>query len=303
MISFDDFKTEDEYLDFLESLDQKVHRKQTLSLDEQEFLCKCVSYEYQKTLSFCDNLRFKRLFLKHFDSNQKGYSLENYEKVDLNIFLCHWEELMKKENHTENLLNVLAIETRSELKKILPNFSLFDKIFRRKEYRARQHEIIGYSKFAYIKIKSIFSGIGDNKVETKLNGNKIEIDEYSLAHIYMRHYAEQVRPYETDDKSYFTPEIEIENVPFVIKEIIDAIETSGVYGKDGFNNINVRYKNRDYKIYCKKVTKQAKGVGNIEVNRVNTFYPIELKQDTDQLLNYILNKINSQLAGYLKKTP
>jgi hypothetical protein len=257
-------------------------------------------------LSFCDDLRFKRLFLKRFDSNQKGYSLENHEGVDLDIFLCRWEDLMKKENHTENLLNVLAIETRSELKKILPNFSLFDKIFRRKkcrkEYRARQHEIIGYSKFAYIKIKSIFSGIGNNKVETMLNGNKIEIDEYSLAHIYMRHYAEQVRPYKTDDKSYFTPEIEIENVPFVIKEIIDTIETSGVYGNDEFNNINIRYKNRDYKIYCKKVTKQVKAVGNIKVNRVNTFYPIELKQDTDKLLNYSLNKINSQLAVYLKKT-
>ncbi len=303
MINFDAFKSEDEYLIFLKSLDQKVHRKQTLSLDEQEFLCKCVSYEYQKNLSFCDDLRFKRLFLKHFDSKLKGYSLENYEEVDLSVFLCHWEELIKKENHTENFLNVLAIETRSELKKILPNFSLFDKVFRRKEYRARQHEIIGYSKFAYIKIKSIFSGIGGIKLETKLNNTKIEVDEHSLAHIYMRHYAEQVRPYETDDKSYFTPEIEIENVPFVIKEIIDAIESSGVYTKDDLNNINIRYKNRDYKIYCKKVTKQVKGIGNIEVSRISTFYPIELKQDIDKLMNYNLYKINSQLSVYLKKTP
>jgi hypothetical protein len=301
MISFDEFRSEDEYLNFLESLDQKMRRKQTLLLDEQEFLCKCASYEYQKTLSFCDDLRFKRLFLKHFDSTLKGYSLENHEEVDLNVFLCNWEELMKKENHTENLLNVLAVETRSELKKILPNFNLFDKIFRRKEYRARQHEIIGYSKFAFIKIKSIFSGIGNRKVETTLNGVNIEIDEFSLSHIYMRHYAEQVRPYETDDKSYFSPEIEIETVPFVIKEIIDSIEASGVYAKDELNNINIKYKNRDYKIYCKKVTKQVRGIGNIEVNRVNTFYPIELKQDIDKLKDYDLNKINNQLSVYLKK--
>lgn len=303
MISFDDFKTEEEYQIFLHGLDDRVRKGDTLTLDEQTFICKCITYDYQKTLAFCDDLRFKRLFLKHFDSTLNCYILPNHEKEDLSVFLNEWEEVVKKENHKENLLKVLAIETRLELKKILPNFNLFDKIFRRKEYRARQHEIVGYSKFAYIKIKSIFSHIGNNKVETTLNGSQIEIDEYSLAHIYMRHYAEQVRPYDTEDKSYFTPEIEIEKVPFVIKTIIDVIEASGIYSTNDISNISVKYEDRDYKIYCKEMKKQVKGGSIAIVNRVNTFYPIELKQDIDKLLNYNLHKINSQLSVYLKKTP
>lgn len=301
MINVDDFTTEEEYQAFLDVLNKKAHQKQELTSDEQDFFCRCASYDYQKAFPFCNDVRFKRLFLKRFDSQQNGYRLKAFEEQDLNVFLDEWETLMKKENNKERLMNVLSVETRKELKKILPNFSLFDKVFRRKEYRRRQHEIIGYAKFAYIKIKSIFEKIGSNKLDTRLNGTDIEIDEQTLAHVYMRHYGQLVRPYDTSDKSYFTPEVKIEKVPSVIKEIIDLIEARGIYANDDLRNINVNYKNRDYKIYSKDATKQVKGIGNVVVTRVSTFYPIELQQEVDNLGDYNLIKINNYLSVYIKK--
>lgn len=301
MISFDDFATEKEYQEFLEGLYKRVQNGENLSLDEQNFMCKCMTYEHQKSLSICDDLRFKRLYLKSFDSKQKNYELEEFEEEDLKSFLDEWKKEMKKENHKDGFMNLIAKETRLELKKIFPNFELLNKIFRHKKYRAEQYEIIGYSKFAFIKIKSVFAEIGDNKIETELNGNKIEIDEYSLIHIYFRHYAQLVKPYNTDDKSYFTPEILVEEVPTILDKIIKDIDASGLYVNDDFNNLNFKFKNRDYKVYCRKATKQIKGVGNVKVNRVNTFYPIELKEDKDKLKNYNLVKVNDDLSVYAKK--
>lgn len=291
MIRFEDFKSEDECLDFLQELKIKAENKQTISLDQQEFMCRCLNNDGQKAFTFCDDLRFKQLFLVHFDSSLKGGAMEKSEKDDLRDFVVEWESLMKKENHKEPLMNHLAVETRSELKKVLPNFSFWNRFFCRDDYQKRQHEIIGYSKFAYIKIKSIFTNIGRNSEEMVLNGNKIEVNEFTLAHIFMRHYAEQVRLYMTDDKSYFTEEVEIEQIPFVIRDIINAIEVSKFYTVDDFKDINVKYKNRDYKIYCIKYIKQIKGKGNIETNRVNTFYPIELHKDLENLKNYELKRM------------
>lgn len=301
MISFDDFATEKEYQEFLENLYARVQKGEILSLDEQNFMCKCMTYETQKPLSICDDLRFKRLFLKSFDSKQKSYELEQFEKEDLKSFLDEWEEEMKKGNHKDSFMNLIAKETRLELKKIIIDPQLLENTFHQKKYRTEQYEILGYSKFAFIKIKSVFAEIGDNKIETELNGIKIEIDEYSLIHIYFRHYAQLAKPYNTDDKSYFTPEITVEEVPVILDKIIKEIDASELYINDNLNNLNFRFKNRDYKVYCRKVTKQIKGVGNVEVIRVNTFYPIELKEDKDKLKNYNLIKVNDNLSVYLKK--
>lgn len=301
MISFDDFATEEEYQDFLENLYQRAQKSESLTLDEQSFLCKCMTYEHQKSLSFCDDLRFRRLFLKSFDSKQKGYELEEFEKEDLKSFLGEWKVEMKKENHKDGFMNLIAQETRLELKKIFPNFELLNKIFRHKKYRDEQYEILGYSKFAFIKIKSIFAEIGDNKIQIELNGHSIEIDEYSLIHIYFRHYSQLTKPYNTDDKSFFTPEIVFEDVPNILKDIIKQINVSGIYANDDFNNINFNFKGRDYKIYCRQVTKQIKGIGNVQVSRVNTFYPIELQEDKEKLKNYNLIRINNELSVYIKK--
>lgn len=301
MISFDDFDTEEKHQEFLEGLYTRFQNGENLTLDEQEFMCKCMTYEHQKSLPICNDLRYKRLFLKKFDSKQKNYELEDYENEDLKFFLDEWKKEIKKENHKDRFMNLIAQETRLELKKIFPNFELLNKIFRHSKFRDEQNEILGFSKFAFIKIKSIFTEIGDNKIETKLNGNRIEIDEYSLIHIFFRHYAQLVRPYNTDDKSYFTPEVMVEEIPTILDKIIKDIDASGLYVDDDFNNLNFNFKKRDYKVYCRKITKQIKGVGNVEVNRVNTFYPIELQEDIDKLKNYNLIRVNDNLSVYRKK--
>ncbi len=90
MISANDFENEEAHQTFLAELETRVHKKKTLLYDEQEYFCNCSRYEYQKTIPFCDPFRFKRLFLKYFDSKQKGYELEDFEIEDLDGFLKEW---------------------------------------------------------------------------------------------------------------------------------------------------------------------------------------------------------------------
>lgn len=62
------------------------------------------------------------------------------------------------------------------------------------------------------------------------------------------------------------------------------------------------YQTISYFMWVNKRFKSIKGKGNVEYNRVETFYPIIEKTEKAQLnLEYDCRKINNELIVYLKK--
>lgn len=133
-----------------------------------------------------------------------------------------------------------------------------------------------------------------------LSGQDIEINEYSIIHILNRHFSEVTK--QNFNKSYHGEDIKPKYLNKQLKEIMTMIDDSKYFDNQTINNINFRYKDTDYAIWISKRIKQEKGKGNVEFNRLETFYPIKNKEELDKLKqSYDYHQINDDIGVYVKK--
>jgi hypothetical protein len=293
----DFYQTEEEYRDVLDQLLSKYQSGKELRLDEQLIYCDCLNPKFLRNFSFCEDTRFSRLYLEHFISLEGKIPISQEREDELDIFVTNWEPIIKKGNNSDQLIQEIAKETRVEIKnlKSIVKAPINSHLFRQKE-----REILLHSKFIYIKVKRIFGLLRIREAITILNDESIYIDGYSLIHIIFRHYAKDQKPYPSD-KSFFMPPLRVDDLLTYLLEIITRINNSGFYKKDEIQKIYFEYYNNIYTIYCKKVQKQEKGLGNFEIWRLNTFYPTELLDELfDIYRNYQKQIINKDLSVFIK---
>ena len=133
-----------------------------------------------------------------------------------------------------------------------------------------------------------------------LNGNEIEINEYSIIHILNRHFAQTTKP--LTKKSFHIEDIEPRYLNKQLKSIFDDIDNSKLLVDKPINKVAFRYKNIDYQIWINERTKSLKGLGNVKYNRLETFYPVKEQGDIDDLNeNYKFEHVNVDLQVYVKK--
>jgi len=305
-----------------EDLKKKSSNNETLLQREKDFLCTCLKLSQWddgniKDYKVCKDYEFKDLYLTYFHNNLEGpfikvhktevFEVSEEEKIKDFAYLMKvadgWIKQIEIGNHTDPVLQELGIETRRDLKELNQKFSGLNRIFRRQkdEYKLRKDKLILQSKFIYLLVKSVIENNESQDFEIPFSNEIIEFTIYSLVHIISRHYAQPIK--QNDDKTYhydhfFPTELHIDLRNILLE--IDKLNLININQKD---NIIFKFKGVNYRLYIQKRYKQIKGVkGNIQIFRVQTFYPLYSEENLEMLKNhYTENKINDDLTLYTQK--
>lgn len=263
----------------------------------------------------CDNYKFKMIYLSYYhDLSGNGeyekvkgktiYKVKEREKqLDISYLsqvASSWQNVINTTNHSDELLKQISKETREELKEVEKNKGML--IFRRdkERYQLNKRRILLQSKYIYCTALLIFEMFENKDFVFNVNGQDIEINEYSIIHILNRHFSEVTK--QNFNKSYHEEDIKPKYLNKQLKEMMTIIDESKLLDNQNINNINFRYKDTDYAIWINKRMKQEKGKGNIEFNRLETFYPIKNKEELNRLNNeYDYHQINNDIGIYVKK--
>ena len=304
-----------------EDLREKAVNGKFLLEREKEFLCTCLKLtDYEddgnpEDFDACSSFVFKQLYLTYFSSAlgsaefykaHKGtiYIVPEKEKIKDFKYLqreCdRWIKEIEKTNHSDQILQQLASETRTELKNHKKNSGKL--FFRRQKerYAMQKDKYILHSKFIYLLVKQVFENHESEDFEFEFLGHNIEIDSYSMIHIINRHYAEIIK--ENPQKTYHIEDFEPDKIHIRLKDILKRIEHSGIIQPNEIEKLAFEYKNKIYRIWIKKRQKHVKGKSEVEFHRLETFYPIEDDGElTDLSDNYKLMPIDGELNVYKKK--
>ncbi|AUC15427.1 hypothetical protein BTO06_09870 [Tenacibaculum sp. SZ-18] len=303
-----------------ENLKEKAINNIKLTEHEKDFFCLGVKLSqledgFVKDYDCCENFRFKSLYLTYF-KDLTGKS--TYEKVRgtylynpsvfeikkdlkfLDLIKEKWYKTINITKHREKLLSEISKEVRNDLKELEKKKG---KLFFRRDkekYTLNKKKILLQSKYIYCISLQIFELFDNKEFIITLNKTKIEINEFSIIHILNRHFAEITKVNTT--KTFHNEDFEPKLLSKKLKDIFNEIDNSGIYAGESINKISFQYNGTDYQIWVNKRIKQIKGKGNVEFNRLETFYPLKDQQELTKLsTNYDLHKINDDLYVYKKK--
>jgi len=306
--------------DIFENLKDRVTKGEKLSEHEKDFFCQGVKLSHFddgkiEDYDCCSNYKFKITYLAYvhdllgFSSYQKVKDTSLYhpdrKEIDKDInylqkVASDWQKVINTSNHNDELLQQVSKETRVDLEAIEKSKGrlLFsrDKL----KYILDKRATLLQSKYIYCMALQIFEMFDKKEFILNLNGEEIEITEFSIIHILNRHFAKITKP--NSAKSFHIEDFDPKYLNKQLKFIFDEIDNSGFLQGKMINKIAFRYEGVDYLIWVNKRKKQVKGKGNIEFNRLETFYPVvELKDINDLNSNYELKGIKENLSIYVKK--
>ncbi len=304
-----------------EDLKEKAVNNEQLTEHEKDFFClgvKLSEFDDGNTDDYecCKNFKFKHTYLSYFHDltgfgtyqKVKGTELYNPQKNEIENDLkflrseaTNWNKTISKTNHSEELLQQISKETRTELKKIeKPKGGL---LFRKdkEKYILDKKVTLLQSRYIYCTALQIFEMFDNQEFIIQLNRNDIEINEYSIIHILNRHYSEITKS--NPMKSFHNnKDFEPKYLNKQLGDIFKTIDESGVFRGHSINKIAFKYKNVDYQIWINERDKQVKGKGNVKFNRLETFYPITDKAELLKLnADSDLTQINDDLGVYIVK--
>ena len=290
---------------------------------EKEFLCLCHKLSYIESdgkpedFDYCKDYVFKELYLTYFHNNLSGpffkakrgsvVPVEMDEQIKdfktLQKISDNWLKQILILNHKNQVLQELSIETRNDLKlleKKYPNWKRKMKCHQN-DYKLKKDKIILQSKFIYHIAKSVTENHDPQEFEINFSGEIIEFTSYSLIHILSRHYAEPIK--DNKDKTYHYKNFLPRELHVNLKEILSKIDSTNAIDITQTDNILFEFDDVTYHLWVQKRFKQVKGKGNVEIYRIQSFYPIydasQLKiisQDYDKIL------VEDKLYVYRKLT-
>lgn len=277
----------------------KLDSKEELSEKEKRFIINALPFDKLLLYPFCIDEYFARLYL-----NITFRPITQKDITYYNGILREWNKIIETTKHDEELLYYIARETRKELKGLKKKYPFLHPSSSTKDYIDRRRKIIEWSKYKYITIKYIFEeALKGNNYKLYLNNKEIIYDCYSLSHILTGHYGHIMKPYAVSKSHFIGIEFDPENLHHKIENIFKAIDKSKLYQNDSTEDINFRYKNTIYKIYCKyesAIKDKSKSSAN-QFLRLNTFFPVNRKEMLDRLATqFDEKKIDNELSIFVK---
>jgi len=213
-----------------------------------------------------------------------------------------WQEDIDKLNHKEQLLNLIAKETRNEIKDYNkdPQWH-FHGFFN--ESRLYDHGLLIIrlrSKYIYLRVRDYYDKLGTDKQIVNFKGEQIEYNADSLIHILNRHY-EISRKQANREKSLHDEDVHPDEIFDIINGLL-LLLCSETQEKIDSNKIYFIYNEKPYTIWIKKATRFVKGIGKQEYKFISTFYPVEHEDELGKLNDYKEHKLNEQYSIYIKNT-
>lgn len=269
-----------------QELHSRIKRGESLTKEEYAFFCDCLKFENLSFLPFCYDQYFLRMF---FSRNSEPHGqldfLNVIDNLNYNIFIQEWNCVVGKTNHSEQLLQTVAKETRAELKILQKQFQNTNPCILPDLERSK-FQMLEWSRFRYIKIKEIFElDIKAEDYKLILNNEQIIYKYSSLSHILTRHYGGIMKPYATN-KDHFTEDIHLNQIHIFLKDIFKKIDNSGYYKLDSIKEINFRFNNKIYRVYT-----EYENSGYAKTLTIKTFFPIGDRQMLNKLEEVFIERI------------
>ncbi|MCC5918301.1 MAG: hypothetical protein JJU02_13360, partial [Cryomorphaceae bacterium] len=198
-------------------------------------------------------------------------------------------------------LREISIETNRDLKQLKKKYSGLNKIFRKQQddYGLKKDKIILQSKFIYLLVIEVIQNNPKEDFEIPFNNEIIEFTIYSLVHIISRHYAEPIKG--NEEKTYHYGNFYPTELHIDLKKILVQIGNLKKIDINETDNIIFIFKGTYYQLYVQKRHKQVKGKGNVEIFRIQTFFPIYEKEKVKEIKStYNLIQIDEDLSVFTK---
>src|SRR5450432_1181099 len=256
-----------------EKLQLKAKANKKLTEHEKDFFCQALMFSLRNDGSLddfncCDNRKFKFLYLTHYhdlsgtspvykpnNAQQKVTQISEEEKQNDLEYLyaksAEWKVIITKLNHKELLLQEAAKEARNDLNNnhdsLQGNSStiISNSNFTNEEI---EMEILLKSKYIYCIALKLFEKLSKDDLLLKINGQNIEINEFSIIHILNRHFASKNIYYDTK-KSFHIEDFEPELLHNQLREIFEKIDHSETYKNFSLDKIAFQFKGVDYQIW------------------------------------------------------
>jgi hypothetical protein len=289
---------EEDYNNRNRELHARIDKGEKLTREEEAFVCHTLRYDNLLLHPFCLDEFFSRTFLaRNSEVPKEMYAVRERDHITYEGLVREWAGEMYKTNHTDQLMQIVAIETREELKSLRKKYTSLHRTFTSHEYQKRKFKLLEWSKYRYIMIKDVFElSIQSDHYKLYLNEHEIIFDYYSLTHILTRHYGQLMKTYDTD-KSHFTQDVHHEEVHLQIEKIFKQIDASKLYVNDSVKEVNIRLNGTLYKIFIDEETK-----GGTKVFRLNSFFPtvnnkmlLRLEKEFEE------KKIDANLSIFVRK--
>lgn len=304
-----------------EDLKGKAQNGEVILEREKQFLCTCLKLTdieddgNLEDFDACYDFIFKELYLTYFSSalragafykahKGKIHIVTEKEKVKdfkyLQTVSDKWLKEIEKTNHTDQILQTLASETRTELKNHKKSAG---KLFFRKQkenYSLQREKLILHSKFIYLLVKQVIENNDPDDFVFDFIDQRVEIDSFSLIHIINRHYAEIIK--NNPQKTYHIEDFEPDSLHTRLKDILSRINSKDFLQSSEIEKIAFVFKNITYRVWIKKRVKHLKREGAVDFLRVETFYPIEDDSELKDLSeNYEPKEVDNELNVFVKK--
>ncbi len=281
-------------------LHERVRNGETLSKEEAYYFCNCIRFDNLLLHPFCLDEYFTRVFIGRGQNIPTDllqlYPLTEKDHIYYAGLVREWEQTINKTNHSDQLLQIVAAETREELRNLRKKFPIVHRNFTSQNYQQRKFKIIEWSKYRYILIKDIFElSIKSDHYKLYLNGQEIIFNYYSLVHILTRHFGRIMKSYESD-KSHFTKDVHHEEIHLDLEKIFKLLDDSNIYKNDSVEEVNIKLNGTLYKIFIDYEQK-----GSTKFLRLNSFFPIDNKKMIERLRTQFEEKIiNDNLSVFVK---
>ncbi|WP_395974313.1 hypothetical protein [Chryseobacterium cucumeris] len=303
-----------------EDLKNRAEKGENLLEREKEFLCLSLESSYNpddgdpENFKFCEDFIFHELYLTYFHNDLTGpffkakrgkiVKVEIKEQLKdlkkLQNISDNWIKKIQITNHKDQILQELSVETRRDLKALeikIPNWVRKIKA-KQDNYTLRKQKIILQSKFIYHLVKSVMENYNSEDFEINFSGSIIEFTSYSLIHITSRHYAEAIK--DNRDKTYHYKNFLPKELHLDLKNILTKIDNKHLIDINKIDNIIFEYDGITYQLWIQKRYKQIKGQGNIQINRIQSFYPIYNTAQLTKIRNDLQRiKIEHNLHVYI----
>ncbi len=304
-----------------EILKQRAISNEFLSEHEKEFFCTGVKLSLLndgkwEDYQCCDNPKFKFFYLVYFHDltggspfyKPKGTSVIKVDSAEAQLDLEYlylkaeeWQTTIQKGNHSDQLLQQISAETRSELKNLDNQPEFTNDKFAKGSFRYiyKKRAVLLQSKYIYCIALEIFESLTSTDLVLEINNQIIEFNEYSLIHILNRHYSEMTKQYSTN-KTFHNEDFKPRILSIQLKEILKDIDNSKVLEMKSIDKIAFKINSVDYLLWTSEETKSIKGKGNVKYRRLNTFYPVTDLNELDKLnTDYELKKISNSISVYV----